>query len=44
LSGRQGSAFGGKVTPIARGIPVSSQIEYTDQATLSRALDGRLPA
>lgn len=30
-----------KVTRIARGIPVGSHIEYTDQATLSRALSGR---
>jgi recombination protein RecR len=32
-----------KVTRIARGIPVGSHIEYTDQATLSRALSGRQP-
>jgi recombination protein RecR len=30
-----------KVTRIARGIPVGSHIEYTDQATLSRAMAGR---
>ena len=36
--------FNIKVTRIARGIPVGSHIEYTDQATLSRALEGRLPA
>lgn len=30
-----------KVTRIARGIPVGSNIEYADQATLSRALEGR---
>ena len=30
-----------KITRIARGIPVGSHIEYTDQATLSRALEGR---
>ena len=30
-----------KITRIARGIPVGSHIEYTDQATLSRALSGR---
>ena len=30
-----------KTTRIARGIPVGSHIEYTDQATLSRALSGR---
>lgn len=32
-----------KVTRIARGIPVGSHIEYADQPTLSRALEGRLP-
>ncbi len=32
-----------KVTRIARGIPVGSHIEYTDQATLARALSGRQP-
>jgi recombination protein RecR len=32
-----------KVTRIARGIPVGSHIEYTDQATLSRAIQGRSP-
>lgn len=30
-----------KITRIARGIPVGSHIEYTDQATLSRAMAGR---
>lgn len=30
-----------KITRIARGIPIGSHIEYTDQATLSRALSGR---
>lgn len=35
--------MGVKTTRIARGIPVGSHIEYTDQATLSRSLDGRLP-
>lgn len=35
--------FGIKTTRIARGIPVGSHLEYTDQATLSRALEGRLP-
>ena len=34
-------AFKLKITRIARGIPVGSHIEYTDQATLSRALSGR---
>lgn len=32
-----------KITRIARGIPVGSHIEYADQATLSRALQGRAP-
>ena len=36
--------LGVKLTRIARGIPVGSHIEYTDQATLSRALEGRVPA
>lgn len=35
--------LGIKVTRIARGIPVGSHIEYTDQATLARSLEGRLP-
>ena len=30
-----------KVTRIARGIPVGANIEYIDQATLQRALEGR---
>ena len=30
-----------KVTRIARGVPVGSNIEYIDQATLQRALEGR---
>ncbi|MBI3313837.1 MAG: recombination protein RecR [Candidatus Omnitrophica bacterium] len=33
-----------KITRIARGIPVGSNIEFIDQATLSRSLEGRLPA
>lgn len=33
-----------KVTRIARGVPIGSHIEYSDQATLSRALEGRVPA
>ncbi len=35
--------YGVKITRIARGIPVGSHIEYADQATLARALEGRLP-
>ena len=30
-----------KVTRIARGVPVGAHIEYIDQATLQRALEGR---
>lgn len=30
-----------RVTRIARGIPIGSDLEYADQATLSRALEGR---
>ena len=30
-----------KVTRLARGVPVGSNIEYVDQATLQRALEGR---
>lgn len=33
--------FGVKVTRLAYGIPVGSNLEYTDEATLSRALEGR---
>ncbi len=33
--------LGIKVTRIARGLPVGSDLEYADSATLSRALDGR---
>lgn len=31
-----------KVTRIARGIPVGGDLEYTDEVTLARALEGRL--
>jgi len=30
-----------KVTRIARGLPVGSDLEYADGITLSRALEGR---
>ena len=30
-----------KVTRIAYGLPVGSELEYTDEVTLSRALEGR---
>jgi recombination protein RecR len=32
-----------KVTRIALGVPVGSELEYVDSATMSRALDGRKP-
>ena len=35
------SPLGIKVTRIARGLPVGSDIEYADETTLSRALEGR---
>lgn len=31
-----------KVTRVARGLPVGSDLEYADEATLSRALEGRI--
>jgi recombination protein RecR len=34
--------LGIKVTRIARGLPVGSDIEYADEATLSRAIEGRI--
>jgi recombination protein RecR len=33
--------LGIKVTRIARGVPMGSDLEYSDQVTLARALDGR---
>jgi recombination protein RecR len=30
-----------KITRLARGIPIGSALEYTDEATLTRALEGR---
>ncbi len=34
--------MGIKVTRIARGIPVGADLEYADETTLSRALEGRM--
>lgn len=34
--------FGIKVTRIARGLPVGSDLEFADEATLTRALEGRI--
>jgi recombination protein RecR len=33
--------FGIKVTRIARGLPVGGDLEYADEVTLSKALEGR---
>ena len=35
------SPLGVKITRIARGLPVGSDLEYADESTLSRALEGR---
>lgn len=35
------SPLGVKVTRIARGLPVGSDLDYADETTLSRALEGR---
>jgi recombination protein RecR len=34
--------LGVKVTRLARGIPIGSDLEFADEATLSRALEGRV--
>jgi len=34
--------LGVRVTRIARGLPIGGDLEYADEATLSRALEGRL--
>lgn len=36
------SPLGMKVTYLARGLPVGSDLEYADEVTLSKALEGRL--
>ena len=33
--------LGGRITRIARGLPVGGDLEYADQVTLSKALEGR---
>ena len=33
--------FGVKVTRIANGVPVGSDLEFADEVTLARALEGR---
>ncbi|MBE7025657.1 MAG: recombination protein RecR, partial [Ruminococcaceae bacterium] len=34
-------ALGVKITRIAHGIPVGGDLEFTDEITLARAMDGR---
>ena len=34
--------LGPRVTRIARGIPVGGDLEFADEATLSRAIEGRI--
>ncbi|MBR2222956.1 MAG: recombination protein RecR, partial [Christensenellaceae bacterium] len=38
---RQLAEFGVKITRIAHGVPVGSELEYTDSVTLRKALEGR---
>ena len=38
---RQLGSFAGKVTRLARGLPAGGDLEYADEVTLSRALEGR---
>ena len=35
------SPFGVKITRIAHGVPVGSDLEYTDEVTLQKAMEGR---
>jgi len=37
------SPFGVKVTRLAQGISIGSDLEFTDEATLTRALEARVP-
>ncbi len=41
--GRLLKPFGVAQTRIARGLPIGSDLEYADEATISRALEGRIP-
>ena len=38
---RQLAPFGVRVTRLARGLPIGGDLEYADQITLTRALEGR---
>lgn len=35
--------LGVRISRLARGLPVGGNLEFTDEATLSRALEGRIP-
>ena len=39
--GRLVSGLGIRVTRLARGLPVGADLEYADEVTLSRAIEGR---
>ena len=41
LSGQLLRPLGVRTTRIATGVPMGGELEYTDQATLARAIDGR---
>jgi recombination protein RecR len=43
LAASDGASNGINVTRIAMGVPVGSELEYVDAATMSRAMDGRKP-
>ncbi len=38
---RQLQQFGVRMTRLARGLPIGGDLEYADQVTLTRALEGR---
>ena len=38
---KEGKLKGIKITRIARGLPVGGDLEYADELTLARALEGR---
>ena len=41
LSRQAAQPLGMRVTRIARGLPVGGDLEYADEVTLSKALEGR---
>lgn len=40
---RMVSPLGLRITRIARGVPIGADLEFADDATLARALEGRIP-